>query len=82
MAQVPSPVQGNVERKSTCQEWLYALAAGLSHQNPPARLHAAHRRKHAKRHAELHAVRLLRIGRKLSFKDRHDFVKLRLCDYR
>ena len=39
---------------------------------------AAPRRRHAKRHAELHALRLLRLDRKLSFAHDRDFGELRL----
>ena len=42
------------------------------------RLRAARRRKHAKRHAELHALRLLRLDRKLSFSHECDFMELQL----
>ncbi len=38
----------------------------------------ARRRKHAKRHAELHALRLLRLDRKLSYAHDCDFAELRL----
>ena len=36
------------------------------------------RRKHAKRHAEMHALRLLRLGRKLSFAHDCDFGDMQL----
>jgi len=45
------------------------------------RCHAAcadHRRRHAKRHAELHSLRLLELRHKLSFADARDFADLAL----
>jgi len=42
----------------------------------------ARRRKHAKRHSELHALRLLRLDRKLSFAHDRDFAEFPAVSWR